>query len=399
MKKGFALVLLFSLLFLPIVHGLAIGVSPSKFVIEDALKGEQYQRSMRFSTTANEDVVVNLEAHGDYKDWVKFYDSEDTSIEITNLNIEKKGESFALAVFDIPDDTPNGEYEIQIAANKITESSEDVGTGSSVTIKTFSIIKILVTGNQILEGDVRSITANDVESGYPLRVKVDFQNTGNVKAQPKIELMISQDGEKITDIVSSDSGVGVNQIEIIDVEWDTSGRGVGDFDCNVKVYLGGELLAEEDLGFTVLKSGTHTAEGRLGDVNNPKDVMVGTLSKFEVEFFNSGDVDVKAKLVGEVYLNGNLLDRLEGDEVLVGPSERESLSAYYKPEKTGDYAFKNSVMYSGKELPLEDFSFKLTEEGMVISSVGGGSSAIMWTIIILAIMIVVIVLVLAIKYL
>ena len=100
MKKRFALVLLFSLLFLPLVNGLAIGVSPSKFIIENALKGEQYQRSMRFSTTSDEDVVVDLEAHGDYKDWVKFYDPEDSSNEITNLDIEKKGASFAIAVFD-----------------------------------------------------------------------------------------------------------------------------------------------------------------------------------------------------------------------------------------------------------------------------------------------------------
>ncbi|MDP3917086.1 MAG: hypothetical protein Q8Q42_02245 [Nanoarchaeota archaeon] len=366
--------IVFSALLLPNVYGLAVGVSPSKYTIEDALKGESYQKSMRFSTTSDENIIVDLVAYGDYKDWVKFYDIDDLSKEITQLSINANGKEFAMIVFNIPKDTPNGEYEIQVAGNKAFEEVDnDVKTGSGVELKTFAKVKIYVTGNQKLESEVRSISTRDVETGYPLRIKVDMENNGNVKSNPKIDVEIFKDGAVIDSVTKSDSYVDVGQIEIIDVEWDTSGRGVGEFSAKVKVTLEGKLIGEKLVDFNILNSGNSELEGSLGKVYDPDDVEIGKVAKISVDFKNRGNVDFTAKLTGEVMINGKLEDVIGGDEIVIGPSERENLAVYFTPLKAGNYEIKREIVYSGKKFQMDDFKFELDENGMRNTSSSGSS--------------------------
>jgi len=59
------------------------------------------------------------------------------------------------------------------------------------------LVHIEVTGTQVITGNVNDILADDVEVGYPLRLIVIFQNTGNVAAAPLIEATITYNGEDV----------------------------------------------------------------------------------------------------------------------------------------------------------------------------------------------------------
>ena len=66
-----------------------------------------------------------------------------------------------------------------------------------------------------------------------------------------------------------------------------------------------------------------------------------------------------AKLAGEVYRNGDLVNTLENSETLVKVAEKQELNAYFKPEANGDYTIKRWVEFEGKKLPIENLEFTL----------------------------------------
>lgn len=91
-------------------------------------------------------------------------------------------------------------------------------------VSAFIEVFVEVVGEQILTGNVRSISAQDTEVGYPLRIKVDFENTGNVNAKPEIKTAILKDGIEIDSFTHTKACVKPGLRSIISVEWNTTGK-------------------------------------------------------------------------------------------------------------------------------------------------------------------------------
>ena len=340
-------------------EAIGLGLSPSELDISDALKGGEYEDAIMVYNTNPDEGLFGVSVEGAIQNWTKFYDPLDKSV-LPQFRIPAKSQKLVTVKFTIPLDAPNGKYNGIIYASLLPpESGALEEPTQSVMVRMPSYVSIEVTGEQIVRGEVRSVGVKDVEIDYPLRIEAVFYNTGNVIVSPKIKAELSRDGAVIGIVEYDKTPVKPQEMLSIMAEIPTNGMNTGNYTCNVKVFLGNVVLSQQDIKVSILKRGTLTAEGKLGEVTAATWIYLGVMHKTQVSFENTGQMDVKPKLAGEVYdKNGDMLDTVDGEAVLARTGETVSLTAYYKPSKVGDYTIKYGVVYEGKKIPLD--SIKLT---------------------------------------
>lgn len=357
--RSVILLSLFLLLILPFCNALTISLIPSKVRINSAVKGNEYTQQIFISTLSNEELSIQLNATGEIASWVRFYDS-DISKEITSISVPAGGSKNFQVIFTIPQDAANGKHSGMLVAGLAPKNLSNA-SGASVSLLTTSIVTLNVTGEQRLEGRVGGIEINNVESGQPLRIVVDFTNTGNVKAKPEFKVTISKNG-KIVDIFSYNEIImDVGTSKLITTEWDTEGRGAGNMTADVLVLLDGKVISQKDLAFNIAPKGTLSAVGRVGNIQNPRSYTLNTPAKMQIDFYNKGLIDFKAKIVGEVYRDGTLVDTITGEETAITVGEKQTLTAFVKPNSYGNYVVKRSIVFEGKTMNATDLIFKLSK--------------------------------------
>ena len=342
------------------VQAVGLGVSPASITISDAFKGGTYERTITVFNTGNETGTFALTAEGECADWISFYNETNPDIPITEITIPGKDNAKVLVKFDIPEDIANADYTSTIFAQSTPgEMAPAEGAVAHAVIRIPSEVLIQVTGTQILKGTVKSITTMDTEIDYPLKIKVEFRNEGNVVAKPEIAVAITKagGGELVDSFVHDETGIKPDSTDTITVKWNTTGREVGDYVANVTVSLGEELLSAKDLPFKVLPFGTLTRQGVLHTLTIEGEPLVNIVIKLAANFENTGEIDTMAKFKGEIYHEGNLLDVMESDEMFVEVGESGKLADYYKITEPGSYTIKGRVFYSGKETAEKEVSF------------------------------------------
>lgn len=347
------------------VSAIGLGVAPSNLEMHDALRGEEYERIIRLSNYGEDKGRFSLNATGQCSKWIYFYNMEDQSAPITNVTIPGNGNVKILVKFKIPEDAATGNYTGTIYAQGIPTGEVSGEVGQVVAVMIPASVMIEVTGMQTLTGKVESITTIDTEINYPLRIKVRFQNTGNVIATPIIDVKISKEGVLTDSFTFAEARVKVGSKETIIVEWDTTGKESGDYIANTTISLGDEVLATKELQFKLLPVGTLSRQGNLTDISYEGEPLVGRVTTILGTFRNSGEIDTKAKFIGEVYVDGELVDTISSEELLVPVRETETLTTYLKIEKDGSYAIKGHAVYEGKTTDTKELSFVVgTESGV-----------------------------------
>jgi len=337
--------------------GIGLGIAPADITVEDAFKGGTYERTLTIFNTGNESGNFRLTAEGECADWISFYKEDEPDTPITEVTIPGKDKAKILVKFDIPEDIANADYTSTIFAKSIPTGSITEGMGAQAVIRIPSEILIQVTGTQILKGTVKSITTADTEIDYPLKIKVGFQNGGNVIAKPRIAVGITKNGELVESFVHDETGIKPAQAGMITVLRNTTGRATGDYAANVAVSLGEELLFAKDLPFKILPFGSLTRQGVLQSLTIEGEPFVNRFIKVHASFENTGEIDTMAKFKGEIYHEGNLLDVLESDEMFVEVGETTKLTDYYKITESGSYLIKGHVFYASKETAEKEVSF------------------------------------------
>ena len=337
---------------------IGLGIAPASMNIADALKGGSYERTITVFNTGDEAGTFMLTAEGECSEWISFYAEDDLTTPLTVVAIPAGGKAKVLVRFDIPEDIANANYASTIYAQSIPkESSETEGAAAQAVIRIPSKITIDVTGTQILKGTVKSITTTDTEIDYPLKIKVLFQNEGNVVAKPKIAVAITKDGELIDSIVHDETGIKPNTEDTITVLWNTTEQRTGDYTADVDVSLGDDVLANKSLPFKILPFGTLTRQGELTSLVTEGDPLVGRMIKILADFENTGKIDSRAAFKGEIYRDGEFIDVIESDEMLVEVGETSRLTSYYKILSSGKYIVKGCVLSEGKETGTKEISF------------------------------------------
>jgi hypothetical protein len=336
---------------------MGLGVSPSELEIHNALRGGECEKTVTIFNTGDDAGNFSLSAEGEIKEWIHFYDMNEPTMPITNIGIQGGDKALILVKFRIPEDAASRNYTSRINIQSIPKDIGVEGSGQTMKVQMSVNVLLEVTGTQILAGVVKSITTGDTEVNHPLRINIEFKNTGNVVAKPEIAVKITKDETMVDEFTHSETGVKVESKELIPVEWDTIGKESGDYEANVTVSLGGEILAIKELQFKLLPVGTLSRQGNLADISYEGKPSVGKTLKILATFRNTGEIDTKANFIGEMYVDGDLIDTIESKELLVPVRETGILTAYLKIEKDGIYTVKGHAVYEGKTTETKELSF------------------------------------------
>ena len=340
---------------------IGIGVAPANFTIADALKGGTYEQTIKVFNTGDEAGTFTLSAEGDAAAWISFHNESAPDIPVAELTIPGKGNAPVLVKITIPNEIANADYTATIYAQSVPKMEESGGAVAHAIVRIPANVLIQVTGTQILKGTVKSITVADTEIDYPLKIKVEFQNEGNVIAKPAIDVTLTKNGALVDQFVHDDTGIKPGAEGVITVLWNTTGRATGEYLAAVNVSLGDEQLAAQTLPFKVLPFGALTRRGELRLLITEGEPLVNIVVKFIAQFENTGEIDTMAKFKGELYREGQLLEVLESDERFIETGETGELATYYKIQEPGTYTLKGRVLYSGKETAEKDISFEVPE--------------------------------------
>jgi hypothetical protein len=247
--KTILLIGLVSVLLISHVSAVSIGIVPSRFTIGDAHRGEVYDQKLTIYNTANQSCNYGFEGTGEIGDWASFF-ALDSDTPINMTEVPGKSSKKVNVRFLIPSYVATGSYTGDICVRTIPGDA----TGAMVVpvLATQSRGRIMVTEKQTLTGIVTNITALDTEVNNTLRVKVEFQNTGNVIANPAINVSIATNESLVDCFVYDKIGVMPGANETIPVEWNTTGQISGNYSLNVSVSLDSNVLAAQNLTVRIL---------------------------------------------------------------------------------------------------------------------------------------------------
>lgn len=345
-------------------YAVGVGVSPATLSYEKVLKGGLAQEQFTISSSADADVYYNIRVEGEGNDWFSFDPTPP-------VKVPAKCRTRVSAIVNPPADTPTGIYNCTIyvepAEVNVTEGEGAVmGILPALGLRT----SIEITGEQVLAGNVYRISVENNEIGKPVRFKIGFSNTGNVRANPEIDIGISKE-EAVIDMLKKTEEIIPGEAKEITAEW--TGNDLGDYNANVRVLLNRDLLSQRDLQFKVLERGALTCKGEVIEVKAPAEANVSMPVKLEVGFKNTGSVAMEAKVKGDVLRNNKLVEVIESDPVLIEVGKTETLTAYFNPDKPGDYQIDGDVVYEGKKAEMSPITVSVKSEEAGRKSIPGFS--------------------------
>jgi hypothetical protein len=188
-----------------------------------------------------------------------------------------------------------------------------------------------------------------------------------VVATPEITAVISRDGTVIDTISEAKTPVSPTITERIVVHWPNEGLAAGTYQVDVTVSLRDAILAEEGRTFEILPLGSLTRQGELTDLGYEGALTVGKPIKITGLFKNSGSIATRARLSGEVYRGGSLVDVISGDEMTIQVFSENPLTAYYTPKEPGEYTMKTCAVFEGKTTDSKDMVFTIQPDSSGLS--------------------------------
>jgi hypothetical protein len=340
------------------VGAVGLGVSPPQIDIKNALRGTTYEEQI---TVFNPDETTNtygLDTTEEIASWVSYSLPDNPKIPVHSVSIPAKSNRAVIANIAIPGDTPNGLYSAQLLVTVLPPGAEGEQTGVGVGMQIPITLNIDVTGTQLIAGKVNDISTQDAETGYPLTIKVAFVNTGNVTAAPLIETDITYKGEKVDSFSHNSTKVSSGNAQLIQADWDTTGKAPADYLAKTKVTLDGKILMEKELTFKILPLGTLTRAGELKELSYDGNGIRGYVVKVMAVFANKGQIETFAEFNGEVYFGGNLIEAISSEKLLVKQYQEATLVAYFNPAEPGTYTVKGHITYEGKQTDTKEITYK-----------------------------------------
>ena len=241
----------------------AFGQMTEPIVIENALRGNEYQETLIIVNTDNENISVNFSGTEDIAGWVKFYLPEDMENQIENTNIAPSSNKNVTAIFTIPEDAPNGIYKgIVNATKKAPEMSAEEGSSVSIAQAIGREATITVGGEEKIGLQVSVIPDSyDIKTNQPLNIRFIFDNLGNISLHPQIDLKIKDiDGKVVYNAIypypENEPSVRPNaQYEIPSISVPTNGLANGKYRADINFLHNNSIIFEKGFGFNISAKG------------------------------------------------------------------------------------------------------------------------------------------------
>lgn len=258
MKKTIFILIVFIILGILPKSVFAIGMMTKPIIIDNALRGEIIQGTLNLYGS-QEDTIYGLIAEGEIRDWASFYSINDLDNPITEIKMPASFKVDAIVKFNIPKDVPNGTYTGTVAVLEYPEKNEGKeGMNVSVGLRVDREVLITVTDKEIIDFTSAIIPKKyDVSQGESLKIKVIFDNQGNVSIKPDIQLKILKDNIVVHNAIymypETEEPVRSRQRKIIEnfIEWPTTGQEKGYYVAETTILLNNEEKDKQDFRFTI----------------------------------------------------------------------------------------------------------------------------------------------------
>ena len=192
-----------SVLILPIGTQ-AIGQITKPILVDDALRGQEFEESMSIFNSEDQEVTFDLLAEGGIDGWVTFFNTEDHGRKdpVTEVTAEANGRKGAFAVFNIPEDTPNGEYVGYLSILRKADKEKASTTTATLQQKISRRVTINVSDKEIVDFNSNIITQDfGVTIGEPIHLKVVYENNGNIAIKPQVKIKTKQIDKVYTNVI------------------------------------------------------------------------------------------------------------------------------------------------------------------------------------------------------
>ena len=261
MKKSKILfyILLAFVLWMP-QASLAISQISTPIVIKNVLRGSQLDQKFMVLNSSDKEITYQLEVVGDINDWITLYDINSPDLAIDQIAIPAKSNAYAGIRFNIPDDTPNGEYRsvVDIIEKLKKDSSEE--NSVNINLKLSRGIQVIVSDKEIVDFNTTIIPDNyNLDKNDFLVFRVRYRNNGNIKIAPQIQIKIKRGNTIIHNIIlpypENEPWVGalsVYEIPKVEVPLNLDN---GTYQAEIDILYNNQVIDTQSFEFIVGKQG------------------------------------------------------------------------------------------------------------------------------------------------
>jgi len=236
---------------------LAIGQLTKPIIIENGLRGQEIEQTLTILNTEDKEVTVGLLAENDIKDWTAFYDPGNKEEPILNIIAPANSTKEVLAVIKVPNDSPNGEYNGFLSIIQEADS-EAISTTTMATVrqKVARTFKIVVTDQEDVNIKASIIPEKyDLLSSEPLKIRVIYDNQGNIAVKPQIQVKISQSDKIYTNLIfpypeDEEAVKPLQRHETAAIEIPVDQLEFGKAQAQIAVLYNNKTLQEENITFS-----------------------------------------------------------------------------------------------------------------------------------------------------
>lgn len=236
----------------------AIGQMTKPIVIDNALRGHDYEQTLTLLNTRNTETVFALQAEKQVTGWVTFFARDNREEAITKITVGPRKSIGVVAKFHIPDDAPNGQYTGFISVLTVPAENEDNDkTVATVRQKIDRQVTINVSDKEVidLKTDIR-VKKYNVEIGKPIELLITYNNDGNIVLKPQVKIKTSQKTSQIDEVYTNiiipfpedqDGVKPLNRLNIPVIKIPTDGVLEGKLDLGVEILLNNEIVQEKNM--------------------------------------------------------------------------------------------------------------------------------------------------------
>ncbi len=353
----------------------SIGIAPTSFDFENLARGQEYARTINVFHDSEEARSFQFSATGELAEWISFFNIETGEtieiLEVPHTGLRSKG-AVGLKI-TVPEDAANGFYD---SAIRVSGVAGDVAAGSSAATVGASIrVFADVTGDQVLGGSLLDAAAISIETGFPLRVDLRLENSGNVKITPTFEIVITDEAdEEVARHNVTVESIGPQELASREFEIDVDQLRLGDFTARVTGSFLDLDLGSSTVRFTIFERGTLTRSGTLKGISLTNDPIAGEIARILVEFQNTGEIEANAVFVGEITRDGQLVDVITSLPQLVQAGQFGEIDVFVDADVAGDYTITGKVNFDGKESQPVEINFNVPATRDVPAGDAGGQT-------------------------
>jgi len=340
-----------------VVEADGVGVFPAQVSFEEVLRGGEYFRSLGVQNESDSEKTFQFDKDGPMAPWMTFVDPIDNTKVIERLQIPARDQARVYVRLRVPSDAPNGLHKASsLVAGLSVRDPQGRGSQSNVNVGVEVPILATVTGTQRIAASLLDMTVEDTEVGIPLLIKAKIANSGNVQFKPLIRGSFVDDKGRNVDSQTFllEEGVAPQETKTIIAKWDTVNALPGRYVATIEIEFGGLDLGKRQLPFGVLQRGAFTRQGTLESLKLVNKPNPGETAKITATLANTGKIESKSVVVGELYRGSTLLKAVTSQERLLPAGAVGTTDLFLEALEKGSYTFKAKANFEGKETETQD---------------------------------------------